>query len=415
MVEVINFQESASLGQEASWKFFCFISKKGDAMHFIGQFILILLMTTFLSQLFVRFNMPAVIGQLLSGIILGPAILGWVRPNNLIEVFSELGVILLMFLAGLESDINLLKKYFKLSFTVASIGVVLPVIFIGGASLLFHINFWEAVFIGIIFAATSVSISVVVLKEAGQLQSRAGTAILGAAVVDDILAVIVLSLFTAFSHEGGKSGLTSNFGINLLIEASFFVIAWLVYRFIAPKLMQIAEKISVNYSVLIASLILALGMAWFADFVGLSSVVGAFFGGLAVKQSDKFEEVNGSISAIGYSIFIPVFFVDIGLSMTFANLTSNLAFIGVITILALLSKYWGGVWGSRPFGFKPVEASIVGAGMISRGEVALIIAQIGITHHLFPKNIYSSIIIVIIITTVLSPFILNYFIKKENK
>ncbi len=319
-----------------------------------------------------------------------------------------------MFLAGLESDLDLLKKYFKLSFTVAGIGVVLPVIFMGLASYAFGMKPLEAIFIGIVFAATSVSISVVVLKEAHQLQTRAGTAILGAAVVDDILAVIVLSLFTTFSHEGGKSGITNNFFINLLIEAAYFVVVWIIYKFIAPYFMKIAEKLDVNYSVVIASLILALTMAWAADFVGLSAVVGAFFGGLAIRQTPQYKEVNSSISAIGYSVFIPVFFADIGLSMTFDSFFKDIWFILVMTVLAVVSKFWAGKYSSEMFGFSKNEANIVGSGMVSRGEVALIVAQIGITHHLFPEDIYSSLILVIIITTVLSPFILNHYIKKAN-
>ncbi len=241
-------------------------------MHFLGELILILLTTLLLGQLFARLNMPAVIGQLLSGILLGPAILNWVTPNNIVSLFSEFGVILLMFLAGLESDLDLLKKYFKLSFTVASVGVILPVIFMGAASYFFGMKPLEALFIGIVFAATSVSISVVVLQEAHQLHTRAGTAILGAAVVDDILAVVVLSLFTTFSHEGGKSGLTNNFFVNILIEIIYFVAVWIIFKFIAPYFMKISEKISVDYSVVIGSLILALTMAWAADFVGLSAL-----------------------------------------------------------------------------------------------------------------------------------------------
>lgn len=383
-------------------------------MHFLGELILILLTTVLLGQLFARFNMPAVVGELLSGIVLGPALLNLVKPNDIISLFSQFGVILLMFLAGLESDLDLLKKYFKLSFTVAGIGVVLPVIFMELASYAFGMKPLEAIFIGIVFAATSVSISVVVLKEAHQLQTRAGTAILGAAVVDDILAVIVLSLFTTFSHEGGKSGITNNFFINLLIEAAYFVVVWIIYKFIAPYFMKIAEKLDVNYSVVIASLILALTMAWAADFVGLSAVVGAFFGGLAIRQTPQYKEVNSSISAIGYSVFIPVFFADIGLSMTFDSFFKDIWFILVMTVLAVVSKFWAGKYSSEMFGFSKNEANIVGSGMVSRGEVALIVAQIGITHHLFPEDIYSSLILVIIITTVLSPFILNHYIKKAN-
>jgi len=383
-------------------------------MEFLGELILILLTTTLLGQLFSRLNMPAVIGQLLSGIVLGPAILNWVKPNDIVSLFSEFGVILLMFLAGLESDLDLLKKYFKLSFTVASVGVILPVIFAGLASYAFGMKPLEALFIGIVFSATSVSISVVVLQEANQLHTRAGTAILGAAVVDDILAVIVLSLFTTFSHEGGKSGLTDNFFLNLLIEVVYFGAVWVIYKFIAPYFMKAAEKLDVNYSVVIAYLVLALAMAWAADFVGLSAVVGAFFGGLAIRQTPQYKEVNSSVSAIGYSIFIPVFFADIGLSMTFASFVKDIWFIIVMTVLALLSKFWAGKYSSELFGFSKGEGNIVGAGMVSRGEVALIVAQIGINHHLFPEDIYSSLILVIIVTTVISPLILNYYIKKQN-
>ncbi len=365
-------------------------------MHFLGELILILLTTVLLGQLFARFNMPAVIGQLLSGILLGPAILNWIHPNEIISLFSEFGVILLMFLAGLESDLDLLKKYFKLSFTVASVGVILPVIFMGLASYFFGMRPLEALFIGIVFAATSVSISVVVLQEANQLHTRAGTAILGAAVVDDILAVVVLSLFTTFSHEGGKSGLTNNFFLNILIEIVYFVVVWII-------------------SVVIGSLALALTMSWAADFVGLSAVVGAFFGGLAIRQTPQHKEVQSSVSAIGYSIFIPVFFADIGLSMTFASFIKDIWFIIVMTVLAVLSKFWAGKYSSEVFGFTKNEGNIVGAGMVSRGEVALIVAQIGITHNLFPEDIYSSLILVIIVTTVASPFILNHYIKKSKQ
>lgn len=340
--------------------------------------------------------------------------MGWIHPNETMTLFSDIGVIMLMFLAGMESDLDLLKKYFKISFTVAMVGVILPILFIGGASLLFGMQFLEALFIGIVFAATSVSISVEVLRATGKLQTKAGTAILGAAVVDDILAVIVLSLFTTFSHEGGKSGLTNNFFLNLLFEALYFVFVWLVYKFIAPKFMQLAEKINVSYSVVIASLILSLGMAYIAELVGLSAVVGAFFGGLAIRQTKQEAEVNSSVSAIGYSVFIPTFFVNIGLSMTFASIGQDFLFIVVMTVLGVLSKYWAGKYSSEIFGLKPLEGSIVGAGMVSRGEVALIVAQIGIAHHLFPKDIYSSLILVIILTTVLSPIMLNHYIRKDE-
>ena len=210
-------------------------------MEFIGQLILVLLMTTLLGQVFARFNWPPVIGQLLSGILLGSALLGWINPNETMTLFSDIGVIMLMFLAGMESDLDLLKKYFKISFTVATVGVILPILFIGGASLLFGMQFLEALFIGIIFAATSVSISVEVPgdREVAD-QGRDGN--FGSSGSRRHFGGDRPRLFTTFSHEGGKSGLTNNFFLNMLFEALYFVFVWLVYKFIAPKFMQLAEN-----------------------------------------------------------------------------------------------------------------------------------------------------------------------------
>lgn len=382
-------------------------------MKFIGEIIIILVFTSLLGQIFIRLNLPAVVGQLISGIILGPALLGWIKPGHTIDLFAEIGVILLMFLAGLESDLGLLKKFFKPSITVAVLGVLLPVALVGTTTYFFGMNLIESLFIGIVFAATSVSISVEVLKDFDELSSKAGTTILGAAVVDDILAVVVLSLFTTFSHEGASSGITNSLFWNTLIEIGYFIVIWMIFKFVAPYFMRWAEKLALNYSVVIASLVLSLTLAFVADLIGLSAVVGAFFGGLAIRQTPQYHEVENAVSALGYSIFIPIFFASIGLSMTFNGISQDLLLIVVLTILALASKFYAGKLGTTLFHYDKRDANIVGSGMISRGEMALIIAQIGVSAKLFPMPVYSSIIIVIIVTTVLSPLIMNYYIKKK--
>ncbi|WEV70843.1 cation:proton antiporter [Lactobacillus sp. ESL0785] len=379
-------------------------------MIFIGNLILILLSSLILGQISTRLNMPAVIGELVCGFVLGPAILNWIQPSNLIDIFSQLGVILLLFLAGLESDLTLLKKYFKLSFTIATIGVLLPIILIGLTCYFWGIRPQEAIFIGIVFAATSVSISVVVLQEQGQLHSRAGTAILGAAVVDDILAVIALSLFTACSQKGKTSGPTNNPILNFSLEIGFLGFLWLIYR-LTPQLMHLANKMTIAHAPNIIALILVFTLVWCAEYVGLSAVIGAFFGGLALRQTPQHKKISHTISTIGYSIFIPFFFTNIGLAITFNSLGHDLIFICIMTILAIVSKFWAGKYSSLLFGFSKNEGNIVGAGMISRGEVALIVSQLGQSQHLFSQDVYSSLIFVIIISTILSPFILNHFIK----
>ena len=193
-------------------------------MDYVGSLALILIVTAVAGHLSVRMGLPAVIGQLLSGIILGPAVLGWVSATSFIKDFAELGVIILMFMAGLESDLKLLKKYWRPSLLVAVLGVILPVAVIDWCSQLFHLNATESLFLGVTFAATSVSISVAVLKELGALDGKEGTTILGAAVVDDVLAVLILSLMISlFGSEvsGGGSHASTNLGLSLAIQLAF--------------------------------------------------------------------------------------------------------------------------------------------------------------------------------------------------
>lgn len=382
-------------------------------MEFIQELVLILLTSTVLGQIFVRFDMPAVIGELLAGVLLGTAVLNWVRPSNLISVFSQIGVILLMTLAGMESDINLLKKCFKVSFCVASVGVILPIILMGIASYLYGVKPLEAILIGIIFSATSVSISAIVLEEKHQLHSIAGTTILGAAVVDDILSVIVLGLFTTLSQGTGNKQSTNNIMVNTIIQLLFFSLLYLLYKFV-PYLKVLFLRIKNNQIVNIIYLLLIFTVSWIAEAVGLSAIIGAYFCGLAIRQLENYKKVYKAISNIGYEMFIPIFFVNIGLMLTFKNFYKELVFILIMIILAIASKFWAGKYTSRILGLSKSSSDIVGAGIISRGEVALIVAQMGCNSRLLSENIYSSLIIVIVVTTILSPIILNYFIKKAN-
>lgn len=381
-------------------------------MNFISQYILILLVTSILGGLFNHFKFPPVVGNLLAGILLGPAMLTLIKPNSFLELLAQLGVICLMFLAGLESNLSLLKKYLKLSLTIAGLGVILPILMLGIASLLFGIHLLEAIFIGIVFAATSVAISVAVLQDAGQLHSRLGSAILGAAVVDDVLAVLVLSIFSAVSHiDGNKNGLTDNWGINFLIEISYFGLVWLIYD-IVPKLMNLVTRLSLPHSEVVFAFILTLVMSRIAEKVGLSEVVGAFFSGLAIGQTKNANNIIKTIDTAGYTFFIPVFFVNIGLSVTFIGFIKEGWFILIMTILAVFSKYVAGQWAGKLFDFTKMESRSIGAGMVSRGEVALIVAQIGFMNHMLTQEIYSDLIIIVIMTTIISPIMLNHFLHK---
>ena len=381
-------------------------------MTYLGTLCLVLLTTAFAGSISRKIGMPAVIGQLLVGIILGPAMLGWVTNNNFVHIFSEIGVVILMFMAGLESDLDLLKKYLKPATSVALFGVIAPIILVYLLGRIYNFTNEEAIFLGVTFAATSVSISVEVLKELKKLDTKEGTTILGAAVIDDILAVLILSILVSiFSDvakaEGGHT--QSNLGVGILIQVIYFIGIYLVFRWIAPFLMKISEKL------LISSSEICLGMAFFADLVGLSAVVGSFFAGVAVAQTPYKREIDSSIEPIGYAVFIPMFFVSIGLSMTFKGLLTNWLFIVILLVLALLTKWGGCGLGAKMLGMSWHSGDIIGAGMVSSGEMALIIAQVGYEAHLLSDKFYSSVIIVIILTTIIAPFMLKSAIMRQAK
>lgn len=387
-------------------------------MEFLGTLCLVLITTSLAGHFSRRIGIPAVIGQLLVGILIGPAVLGWVHNNAFMHTFSEIGVIILMFIAGLESDLGMLKKYFKPALAVAFSGVVFPVVLIYFFGKLFHFSFEQAIFLGVTFLATSVSISVEVLKELKRLKSKEGTTILGAAVIDDIISVIILSvLVSMFSNvakaQGGHH--SSNLWMSFLLDALYFVMIFFLFEWIAPKMMRLGEHLKVASSVTLMSIVLCLGMAWLAEQVGLSDVVGAFFAGVAIAQTPYKQEVDSNIEPIGYAVFIPMFFVSIGLNMTFKGFFDDLIFIVSLTILALITKWLGCGLGAKVLGMNYDSMNIIGSGMVSRGEMALIIAQIGYEAHLLSSEYYSGVIFVIILTTLAAPFMLKAAIKRQMR
>ena len=242
------------------------------------------------------------------------------------------------------------------------------------------------------------------------VNTKEGSTILGASVVDDILVVLVLSL--SLSFLGGESSQATPLPVTLLVELIYFVLIFLLVKWIAPFLLALAEKLFANSAVIIMSLIICLGMAYLADLVGLSSVIGAFFAGIAVSQTKVREEVEHSVEALGYAVFIPVFFVSVGLEVDFSRLNEQLFFILAFTVVAILTKLVGGYVGAKIAKFSNNSAWMVGAGMISRGEMALIILQIGQQNQLISSALYSPLVIVVLLSTLISPLILKYFTKK---
>lgn len=380
-------------------------------MSFIITLTGILFVTQLVSHFFNRWGIPDVIGQILVGIVAGPAVLGWIHQTTMIEEFQEIGVIVLMFIAGLESDLSLLKKYLKPAMAVAVGGMALPIVVMGLASQLFGLQWFESLFIGVIFSATSVSISVAVLREFNQIDSKEGATVLGAAVADDIGGVLILSvLISLMNGKGGES--STSLPLIIMMQAIFFGGTYLLVRWLAPYLMHLSKHLLTTAAPAVMAMILCLGMASLADLVHLSGAVGAFFAGIAVANTKARHDIAEAFEPLGYAVFIPVFFVNVGLVMRLNHFFDSLVFIVVMTILACLTKLIGSGGGAMLMGFDRQSGYVIGSGMIARGEMALITAQIGYEAHLMSSKYYSDVITVVVLATVLAPFILKHALKR---
>lgn len=376
-------------------------------MEFILYLILILFFTKIAGDLSVRIGQPAVLGKLIVGILLGPAVLGWVEQNSFIQQLSEIGVLLLMFIAGLETDLEQLRKNWKAALAVAVGGIVLP--FIGGYSAAVAFGFSQnlALFFGIIFCATSVSISVQVLKELNKLNSREGTTILGAAVIDDVLVVILLAVMMSALGTGDDISISLLVGKKLLFFIAIFIAGW----YIVPRVMKWMEPLRITEAVITAALVICFAFAYFAEWLQMAGIIGAFAAGIAISQTDYKHTVGQKVEPIAYSIFVPVFFVSIGLHVSFEGIGSQWVFLVVITVIAIVTKLFGGGAGARLSGFSAGSSLIIGSGMVSRGEVALIIGATGLQAGLLLPEYFTSVLIMIIVTTLVTPPLIKFFFR----
>ncbi len=377
---------------------------------FIISLCAILMLTTVSGLICRKAQLPEVIGQILVGILVGPSLLNVMHMSDSLSLFSDLGIIILMFLGGVGCDLQLLKKYSKAAVIIACMGVVFPVAVMGGVSLLFGFKPIPAAFIGVVFSATSVSISVAVLKEAGLLDSKEGVSILGAAVADDVIGVILLSVMCTLVNTGSVD--VAGLGLILLKQVLFFVAAAVVVVWVAPALMTLAGVLKAPSGIAVMAVIICLAMAWASNLAGLSYAVGAFFAGIAVSNSDYAEDADRYIEPVGDTLFVPVFFVGIGLQTTGVDDTKMIVFIAIMTVLGVITKVVGCGLGGRMAGFGGASALIIGAGMVPRGEMALITAQIGFNEHVLGSEYYSTIIFIISLVTLVAPLLLKLTIRK---
>ncbi|MDN3955810.1 cation:proton antiporter [Sporolactobacillus laevolacticus] len=379
-------------------------------MQIMIQLAVIIISTKLAGHVSVRFGQPSVLGELLVGILIGPALLGWVPNSDIIHTFSEIGVILLMFIAGLETDLIALKNSAKSSSAVAIGGVIFPLGLGFLAGTLLGMDTAHAVFLGLILSATSVSISVQTLKELGKLQTKESMTLLGAAVLDDVIVIILLAFAMSFFGDADTNILLV-IGEKGLFFASILLVAWKG----VPLLMRLCGRLKVTEPVISVALVLCLVFSWYAELLGVAGIIGAFIAGTAIGQTNFRETVERKIEPLAYSIFVPVFFASIGLKVTFSGIFDQIWFIIGITVLAILTKFVGSGLGAWMTGFSLLSSMRIGSGMISRGEVALILASIGIKAHVLQPKYFTPLIIIVILTTLITPPLLKILFGREGE
>jgi Kef-type K+ transport system membrane component KefB len=373
-----------------------------------------------------------VFGEILAGLILGPTVLnvlGWPifaapEPGALhsapdllavIRDLADVGVILLMFVAGLETDLAEMRRVGKVAFWAAFGGVVLPMA--GGIAVaaLFGLPlYWEGLFIGTILTATSVSISAQTLMEIGALRSREGATILGAAVIDDVMGIVVLSFVVAFARASSTGVDLAGVVLVVVRMVAYFVLAAAAGRLLLP-LLRWAGRLPVTQALLSAALVIALIYAWAAEYAGgVAAITGAYVAGVLLAQTPFKHQIDAGIHPLTYSIFVPLFFIGIGLQANGRQLGESVAFTAALVIVAIVSKAIGSGLCSRLLGFSTAESTRVGVGMISRGEVGLIVAGYGLANSLISQQVFSASVVMVLATTMVTPPLLKLAFPRRS-
>ena len=377
---------------------------------------LILISTKLLGLFSKKIKLPQVVGALIAGVIMGPACLGWIHNTEMLSCLSEIGVIVLMFAAGLETDINELKRTGKASFLIALIGVIVPML--GGAAAAYFFNdsvdgnkMLQNIFIGIILTATSVSITVETLKEMGKLSTPAGNAILGAAIIDDILGIIALTMVISMADSSVSIGMV------LLKILGFFVFTFVAavgYHYAFKKWTD-NNPVKLRRYVVI-SFAFCLVLAYCAEeFFGVADITGAFFAGLAISGTKKADYVTKRFDTLSYLLLSPIFFASIGLKVVLPKMNLEIVlFTVIICLVAVLTKVIGCGLGAKICKYSNKESLQIGVGMISRGEVALIVANKGEAVGLMSDKFFAPIVIMVVLTTIITPVLLKVVFKDKN-
>ena len=394
-----------------------------ESYKFLLDLAVILLCTKVLGLATKRVQMPQVVGSLLAGLLLGPSMLGLLTETEFLSNVAELGVIVLMFCAGLETDIKELKKSGKAAFVIALCGVIVPII--GGFAVAYFFNkpgvidsdascsvVLQNAFIGVILTATSVSITVETLREMGKLKGPVGTAIMGAAIIDDILGIILLSFMSGFTDPSAKPMMV------FVKIGGFFVFLAIIGIIVYWSFQKMEVAFGQKRRIAIYGLAFALILSYIAEkFFGIADITGAYFAGLILCNiANTRQYIAKKVNVASYLMFSPLFFASVGIKTDIHSLTSQyMLFAVVLLIVAVLTKIVGCGLGAKICGMSSRDSLRVGVGMISRGEVALIVADKGMQAGLVDPAISPAIVLVVIATTLMTPILLNIVMKERGK
>lgn len=367
-------------------------------------------------------KVPQVVGEILAGLLIGPSVLGIVETTDFLTYMAEIGVILIMFSAGLETNLRDMIKTGPFACLIAVCGVFIPLIcgtflymaFYGFAAVGSY-HFYKAVFIGVILTATSVGITVKALSELGKLKSQLGTTIVSAAIIDDIIGIIVLTIVVGVGGNGGGGSEI----LSVIIKTLLFFVFAIVVGVVFYKVFKELDKGHHVHTqrIPIFGLALCMGLAYCAEkFFGVADVTGAYLAGIILCNIDDAEYIERRMSISSYLMFGPVFFAGIGLKTNIEGMTTMMLIFSVcFVIVALLSKIVGCGLISKICKNPTTDSLIIGVGMMTRGEVALIVAQKGLSVGLLDPIYFTPVIILIVVSSILTPIILKVLFKKKEK
>ena len=364
-----------------------------------------------------KLKVPQVVGEIIAGLLIGPSLLGWVDNTAFISQMAEIGVILLMFSAGLGTDIKELKKTGPVAFLIACAGVFVPLI---GGTVYYMIfyglrsisspEFIEAVFVGTIMTATSVSITVETLKELGFLKSKVGTTVMAAAIIDDVIGIIVLTFVISFKDPDVRLG-------KVCFQTVMFFIFSIGVGFVTYKLFQMIDrKYPHTRRIPIAGLALCFAMAYIAeDLFGIADITGAYVAGIILCSISDSDYIARKMDINSYMLFGPIFFASIGLKTDLADFSISILWFSIgFVIVALACKIIGCGLMAKLCKFSFHDALICGIGMMTRGEVALIVSQKGLSVGLISPVYFSAVILLILVSSVATPVLLKLLFAKSS-